>query len=63
MFQTSLAHLWGLIISQQNLNYLPSMNVNFLALLALYLEKLIGVALFDPIPVDILYEYFNIFDF
>ena len=39
------------------------MNVNLPAPVASYTEKLITVATFDPIPMDIIYDYFEIFDF
>lgn len=39
------------------------MNVNLPAPVTSYTEKLIVVATFDPIPMDIVYEYFEIFDF
>ena len=63
LFNTTLASFWGLLNSQQNLAYLPSLSINNPAEVSLYLEQLINIASFDPIPTDILYDQFNIFDF
>jgi hypothetical protein len=63
LFNTTLASFWGLLNSQQNLAYLPSLSINNPGMVSLYLEQLINIATFDPIPTDVIYENIDIFDF
>jgi hypothetical protein len=60
---TALAAFWGLINSQQNLAYVPIMTVNHPGQVTFYLETLVEIATFDPIPMDIIYEALGIFYF
>ena len=63
LFGTTHASFWGSLNSQQNLEYLPSLSINNPAEVSLYLEQLVNIATFDPIPTDTLYDQFDIFDF
>jgi len=58
---TALAAFWVLINSQQNLAYMPAMNVNNPSHVNFYLGVIVEIAGFDPIPMDMLYE--NVLDF
>lgn len=60
---TSLSAFWGLINSQQNLAYLPILSINNPAPVSFYLEFLVEIAGFDPIPIDIVYDLLGIWDF
>ena len=60
---TGLSAFWGLINSQQNVAYMPIMNVQHPGPVTFYLETLVEIATFDPIPVDIVYEATGLFDF
>ena len=59
---TGLSAFWGLINSQQNVAYLPIMNVQHPGQVTFYLETLVEIATFDPIPVDMVYDA-GMFDF
>jgi hypothetical protein len=60
---TSLSFFWELVNSQVNYCYLPLMTVNPPGQVSFYLEILIFIVTFDPVPMDILYEVIPIFDF
>ena len=53
----------ALIGSQQNLAYLPALTLNSPAQISLYLEVMVELIGFDPIPVDIFYDAVDLFDF
>jgi len=59
---TGMNFFWSLINSQQNMAYLPIMNVQHPGHVNFYLETLVEIATFDPIPVDIVYDW-GLFDF
>ena len=52
-----------LINSQQSLAYLPILTINNPGMVNFYLETLITIVSFDPIPSDILFEIMPIWDF
>jgi hypothetical protein len=52
-----------LINSQQGLVYLPILSVNFPAPVSHYLSFIIDIATFDPLPVDIAYDWLNLWNF
>ena len=53
----------ALIGSQQNLAYLPALTLNCPAQISMYLEVMVELIGFDPIPVDMFYEAVDLFDF
>ena len=60
---TGLNAFWSLINSQANLSYMPIMTVINPSQVNFYLSTLIEIAGFDPIPVDIIYDFFGMWDF
>ena len=63
MLNSSLGFFFGLINSQQGLAYLPILSVNFPAQVSFYMDFLISISTFDPLPVDVFYEIFGVWDF
>ena len=63
MLNSSLGFFFGLINSLQGLCYLPILSVNFPAQVSFYMDFLISIATFDPIPADIFYDIFGVWDF
>ena len=63
VYGSSLASFFALINSQQNLAYMPILSVNFPAQVSFYLDFLVQVASFDPIPIDIFFEVTGFWDF
>jgi hypothetical protein len=63
VMRSSLNSFWALINSQQNIAYLPIMSVNNPGVVNFYLEQLVDLAGFDPIPLDKVLEFLEIFDF
>ena len=63
VLSTSLSFFWALINSQINFVYIPLMKVNAPGQVSFYLEVLIFVCTFDPLPMDIIYELVPIFEF
>lgn len=51
----SMNRIFELIASQINFTYMPLMRVNVPGHVSYYLERLIFICTFDPIPQDILY--------
>ena len=60
---TTLSFFWTLINSQINFIYMPLLSVNAPGQVSFYLEVLIFVCTFDPIPMDIIYEILPFWDF
>lgn len=56
VLSVGLSFFWELINSQINFIYLPMLMVNAPGQVSFYLEVLIFVCTFDPIPMDIIYE-------
>lgn len=54
---------FDLINSQQSLAYLPILTVNNPGMVTFYLETLVTIVSFDPIPSDILFEIMPIWEF
>jgi hypothetical protein len=63
VLSSSLEFFWNLINSQINFIYIPLMTVNAPGQVSFYLEVLIFVCTFDPIPMDVIYEVFPFFAF
>ena len=49
VFSVSASSFWNLINSQQNVAFLPLINVPFPSHVNLYMEKIVEFATFDPI--------------
>ena len=62
-FSAGFEFFMALIGSQQNLAYLPALTLNNPAQISMYLEVIVELIGFDPIPVDIFYEAVDLFDF
>ena len=60
---TTLSFFWDLVNSQINFIYMPLLSVNAPGQWSFYLEVLIFVCTFDPIPMDIILAVFPIFNF
>ena len=56
LLSISLEFFWTLINSQINFIYMPLLTVNAPGVVSFYLDVLIYVCTFDPIPMDIIYE-------
>ena len=63
VLSVGLAFFFELIGSQINYIYLPLMRVNAPGQVSFYLDVLIFVCTFDPIPMDIIYEIFPMMTF
>ena len=63
ILSTSLSFFWNLINSQINFVYVPLLSVNSPGQVSLYFDVLIYVCTFDPIPMDIIYLVFPIWNF
>lgn len=55
VFGTSMGFLLALINSQQNLAYMPIMSINMPAIISKYLQRLLAMSTFDPLPYDSLH--------
>ena len=62
-FSSGFEAFMSLIGSQQNLAYLPALSLNNPGQVSLYLEVLVELIGFDPIPIDMISDYLGIFDF
>ena len=62
-FSSGFEAFMSLIGSQQNLAYLPALSLNNPGQVSLYLEVLVELIGFDPIPIDMISDMFGIFDF
>lgn len=60
---TTLAFFWDLVNSQINFIYMPLLSVNAPGQVSFYLEVLIFVCTFDPIPMDIILTIFPLWNF
>ena len=60
---TKLTFFWELINSQVNYCYLPLLSVNPPGQVSFYLDILIFIVTFDPVPMDIIYELAPVWDF
>lgn len=60
---TKLAFFWDLINSQVNYCYLPLLSVNPPGQISFYLDILIFIVTFDPVPMDIIYEVAPVWHF
>jgi len=63
VLNTGLNAFWSLINAQQNIAYMPIMTVNNPGQVNFYLEVLVEIATFDPIPVDVFYDAIGLWDF
>lgn len=63
VLSVGLSFFWDLINSQINFIYLPLLRVNAPGQVSFYLEVLIFVCTFDPIPMDTLYAFIPVFTF
>ena len=63
VLSSTLSFVWNLINSQINFVYLPLMIVNTPGQVSFYLEVLIMVCTFDPLPMDLIYEVAPVWSF
>lgn len=63
ILSSSLEFFWNMINSQINFIYMPLMTLNAPGQVSLYLQVLIYVCTFDPIPMDVIDGMFPFFSF